>query len=315
MSGIPEYRPSGGEAAAEQPTIRRIAGILALIAGVMLFIGFLSASITVFAAGALVLSFTGLEATMVLLVIAIIIAGIMGIVLAAYSLAAGLAARTGNPAPLAKPPTFMWAVLSILASILILISLVMREASSGYEIPVMILVGSVLVLVGVALVKPGASLGAWLAGSIIIAVAIIIFMIVSVMEDVVEGPSKYRHLTATLSLLDVTVLLGGLIGAVALIVAPFLGRARLWIAEIIALVGVIVSLASIAYKAGIGAIFALILGGLGLLMPSKMTLTTLAAVTGLVAGIFLTIGAALGIAAAVLGIIYLAMEKPGASSE
>ena len=321
---IPEYtgrRPSGGEEEVEQPTLRRAAGILALVSGILLFIGFLSSSILVMVASIPVFG-AAVERSALLAVsgIAFIVNGLMVLVIAVYALIAGISARKRNPAIHARSGGMLWSLLLVILSILYLSLLLATGSKTGYLPAVLVLVAAILLVVGPILVRPGASFASWMAGSILVLVGLLMLLgavfttRIGFLEAMPGGREAPGYAAIAELVLDPVTLIGLVVAVSSLVVAPFLGRRRLWVAEIIAIVGVLIVLGNLAFWTGL-AMLAIPLALATLSLIPIASVEGVALLLAVLATLFIAIGSSLGLIAGILGAIHLAIEKPGAGEE
>jgi len=306
LSGIPEFRRVKEEGP-QLPPIRRAAGIIGLIAGILMALGYLLLAVTVFLGIGLIVMIAGsLHPSLVMLGALAADIGVLALAIGIYSLLAGLRGRRGHPGSIASSITALWAAL-----LMVMFSLgIVAAAVSGvhglrmYTPLIVGLVGSVLVLIAAFTVRPGTSFGAWLAGSSMGLTGLIMLII-----------SKYMGAQPTLQIRDIPVgvlgeiatltytpvLVGGIIASAALILAPFIGSRRAWISEMIGAVGAIVGAASLTYIAitGIEPIYRIyemssiawgdiadLMKAIGITGTASLALITAASIIGIIALIF-----------------------------
>ncbi len=311
MSGIPEFRRGGGEGP-RQPPLRRAAGVIGLVAGILMMLGYVLLAVTVFAIIGLLIALAGSPKPSLVMVGAVAAdVGLMAFVIGIYSLMAGLRGRREHPGRVAASLTSVWAVLLMVAYALA-ITAVALEGGGGvraYTPLIMGVIGSALALVAAFLVRPGASFGAWVTGSSL-GLAGLIMLIISkhiggaaIMAPQTMAPGTISDI-ATLTYTPI--LIGGAIAAAALIIAPFIGSTRTWISEIIAAAGAIIAAASLAYISATNIQPLYRIYELSSIAHGDIAdLTKIIGITGTAALTLITAATTIGTIALIIAIIYL----------
>lgn len=335
MSVIPEYgKPKEPEKKEEGPKVsgvRKAAGVLGLIAGIFLFIGYIGATVSIGAIAAVLFKWVVLEQTNpsageILFTFTYFILAVIAFVIGVIGLLAGVRSLKKSPAGTVRSGLIAWSFLMLLYIIFGLVALAadenLREGVSLTPL-VVSLIGIVLALTGGILVKPGASFGRWMAGSVLVLVGII-FVIVSLLmsgypadfSEISEefGGGSY-HVVKLYNLLDPIILIPAIIGAVALIIAPFAGARNLWAIALLGIIAGLIAAVIVIYYAGtsIGDFWDLwkqLSEAREYMGESTEALLAVAFVAGsLTASIALTIAAIIGLVALILGLVHVVMKR------
>lgn len=336
MSVIPEYgkrqeKPEGKEEGPKVSGVRKAAGILGLIAGIFLFLGYLGGTIMIGGVGAAyfkeILDMPNPPAGAILLGFAFFLMAAMAFILGILTLLAGIRSMKRSPAGTIRSGLILWSFLSLLLVILALISALSLKSELGIEEGIPLgstaasLIGFILALIGAILVKPRASFGSWIAGSILILVGII-FVTISLFMDssvadiaAMEGDDEFVRLINVLTFYDVPILIPMMIGAVGLIIAPFLGARNLWIVALLGIIaGIIAAVILVYYSAtSIGDYWDLwklvsdVLDRAG--EEPRILLAVMVALGGLISSISFTIAGLIGIVALILGMVHVVMKR------
>lgn len=309
MSGIPEFRRVR-EPGPSLPPIRRAAGIMGLVAGVLMMVGYLLLGVAEF--GLIAILFIGGEARpeFVMLAASAAVTGVLAIIIGIYALIAGVRGRRSHPGPAASTLVGFWATFLLIIYAFAMTTYALLGATIKAYTPLIIgAVGSVLVMIAVALVKPGASFGAWVTGSSLGLAGIVLLIISNHLTRkaawAITPPEANIGEIATLTCTPI--LIGGAIAAAAVLIAPFIGAARAWISEIIAAIGAIIAAGALAYISitSIGPTYQ-IYEQASYALTEEADIIKLIGITGTAALALIATAAIIGIIALTFAIIHLA---------
>ena len=311
LSGIPEFRRVPREEGPPQPPLRRAAGLLGLAAGVLMGIGYVALSVAEFSIIGLFIAAAGSATPSTVMSGALVaVAGVIALGIGIYSFIAGVRGRSSHPGPAAASLAGFWAALLLVMNALAITNLAISGAGvRAYTVPILGVVGSVLVLIAYTLVRPGSSFGAWVAGSSLGLAGLIIMIVRNHLagEAVVHGEYVPAGTLTTIATLTYTpVLIGGVIAAAALLMAPFLGARRVWVSEAVAALGAIIGAGSLAYIAATSIEPLYRVYELASIMPGDLAdILKLVGIAGTAALGLITAASVVGIIALILAVTHL----------
>ncbi len=336
MSVIPEYGKKPETPSHEKPkrgTLRVAAGILGIITGVFLFIGFLGAFIALAAQGAALLKAVSeipdVPMGVILLVFDSFIAAFIAFILAIVTLMAGIRSWSRSPAGTIRTGLLAWSFFLFLFTLLALIAKIsteeLEELVSTTAI-VISMIGAILALVGGILVKPKASFGSWIAGSVLILIGIILVIVSAFMDNGLGDLALFSGVGAHFItdeaarfiqihiLVNPLVLIAPVIGAVALLIAPFIGSRNLWIVAMIGIIaGLLAAIIVIYYSAtNVGDLWDAwkeFSKYKDYYTGSEKTILQLIILGNLMAALGYLVGSGIGIVALILGLVYVLVRR------
>ncbi len=317
MSAFPEFKkggpsqPSlGGEPKA---VIEKLTGILTLVTGLTLTLGFFLTGLTSILIGAGTIGdVPGAAKTGPL---AGIFGGLLGLILAVFIMLSTFSAKKGQPFKWLKISAIIWAAMVVLVALLATIfaaagsdKIPWSDASTALN--VLALIGGILIIVGIFLAKPQASFSMYMAGAGLLLVGVVLLLVGASMGGGLNDSAyvlgykgtDYSQFLAIASFTNTVILVGLLIAVIGLIIVPFIGSQNIWVLNFLAVIGLLIgSAGSIYYSARV-------IGDFKDAMKYSSGLDKAAAAVGLVASVIMTIAMILLLILSILLLIGLILK-------
>ena len=313
---FPEFREARRKAPKKdtQPatglSLRKIAGIVALIAGLFMMLGLLLGGFYYITLASLFISNArSPPSAFYVFVTTLIFGGLLGILLAVFSLIAGVRSLRGNPARTARIASILWGAMLFIIFILGLVFDVIKEEGTPLKVSKAMMIagilGAIMIIIGAALVRGGASFLGYMAGVSLLLVGTILVLIGANLGDSLNdlisfGSKEYKGYLSTITFTNIVMIMGMIVGIIGLMIAPFLGRKFVWLITTIGLIGILVSSIGGTYYV------ATTIGDFSDLWDAASRgsgLQKAVAIFGLSSSIILTIGMVVVIVASIFGII------------
>ncbi|MCE4600241.1 MAG: hypothetical protein F7C38_01565 [Desulfurococcales archaeon] len=279
MTIIPEYkREPKGKPQAKKSMIRTLLGVSALIASIFLSIGYLLIAYTVMALAGLgiesLINNLGAAAplSLYLLYIAPFIQAALLAILALTILYAGIRGLTGSPGSTIRSGAIAWGLLltAYLLTVLLGYLGLPQDLKEQYQIPlsttITALLAAIIFTAGAVLVKARTSFARYFSGAILLLIAVVMLImsatptsggVTSALQGAVKPPAQLQdvrdlgRLNEMVLFMDPYVLIGLVFGAIAVVIAPFLGVRNLWISAIMAAMGSMFALSILLYYSAV----------------------------------------------------------------
>ncbi|MEB3806528.1 MAG: hypothetical protein GSR73_03330 [Desulfurococcales archaeon] len=279
MTIIPEYKRKPKEKPkTKKDTTRTILGVSALVASILLSMGYLLIAYTIMALAGLgiesLINNLGAMAplSLYLIYIAPFIQAALLVILALTILYAGIRGLTGSPGSTIRSGAIAWGLLLTVYLLTVLLGYLglPQDMKDQYQLPlsttITALLATVIFTAGAVLVKARTSFTRYFSGAILLLIAVVMLImsatptgggVTSALQEAVKPPAQLQdvrnlgRLNEMVLLLDPYVLIGLVFGAIAVVIAPFLGVRNLWISAIMAAMGSIFALSILLYYSAV----------------------------------------------------------------
>ena len=279
MTIIPEYKRKPKEKPkTKKDTTRTILGVSVLVASILLSMGYLLIAYTIMALAGLgiesLINNLGAMAplSLYLIYIAPFIQAALLVILALTILYAGIRGLTGSPGSTIRSGAIAWGLLLTVYLLTVLLGYLglPQDMKDQYQLPlsttITALLATVIFTAGAVLVKARTSFTRYFSGAILLLIAVVMLImsatptgggVTSALQEAVKPPAQLQdvrnlgRLNEMVLLLDPYVLIGLVFGAIAVVIAPFLGVRNLWISAIMAAMGSIFALSILLYYSAV----------------------------------------------------------------
>lgn len=339
MSLIPEYKKTAKRES--KPTghgLRLAAGITSLITGILLGISFMFISLSDFISAGIsldeLMSTIGGNAPIALyiLVFDYFIIAFTVFLLSIYIIIIGIKSIKGGIGRTLRSATITWSLLLLIYVLLLIISYIglPSEYKTGLSLPILpvtlTILAFLLILVGAVLVNVGVSFSRFFSGAFLLLVGVILLLVSSLINNGIAKMidsmiflppqlAKVDHISDVHELVlfvNPAIVISLLVGAIAILIAPFIGTRNLWIIPLIGAVSFIYGMIIFLYYS----VYAVTpiwdtwstVKGLSLLgYPHPLAIKTIILLY-VISIIMLLLGAVTGIVAGLLTIVYVASK-------